>query len=273
VTSDGAAGEEVRKVMASDIPKVCLALEQRWAALNASGGDSDSARAFAPIAATRESQLLGTSGEGNAVTSSAMLQAAALADDGFLPIDSLAAWWLKADWFLTISTFLASTFKEHVLIEQHESNVRYRLPAEKKGDEAVAASEAVWAAAAAAKLTTIAAVVAVPAGVAPGASFSVTTPSGDTVEVTRTADVADGACMQCTIPSPSLAPKRIPVDEMPHGLAQIFGRLEANKDGLNILEYSVGQTTLQQIFMRFAQQQIDVLDERKESMKAAKAKV
>lgn len=232
VKTDGAAAEEVRKVMASDIPKVCAALEQRWAALNVGGGDG--AHAFVPIAATREAQLLGTAGGENAVTSSAMLQAAALADDGFIPIDSLAAWWIKADWFLAISTFLTTTFKEHVLIEQHESNVRYRLPAEKK----VEALVAVAAGDAGADALPSSAVVAVPEGVDAGATFSATTPSGDVIQLTRPADVADGACIQCAVPASSLEPQRIPVDQMPHGLAQIFGRLEAHKEDLNVLEYS-----------------------------------
>eukprot|EP00455_Lapot_gusevi_P047022 TRINITY_DN6288_c0_g4_i3.p1 TRINITY_DN6288_c0_g4~~TRINITY_DN6288_c0_g4_i3.p1 ORF type:complete len:421 (-),score=131.40 TRINITY_DN6288_c0_g4_i3:151-1230(-) len=45
---------------------------------------------------------------------------------------------------------------------------------------------------------------------------------------------------------------RIPAQNM--SLAQIFSVLENNKKDLNIVQYSVGQTTLEQIFIQFAKQ-------------------
>ena len=42
---------------------------------------------------------------------------------------------------------------------------------------------------------------------------------------------------------------------MQNALSDIFAKFEANKEQLHILEYSVGQTTLEQIFNQFASQQ------------------
>lgn len=241
IKTDGAAGEETRKVMAADLPAACFALERRWAALNA-GAEAGVAKAFAPIAATRLAQLLGTAGAENAVTSSALLQAAALADDGFLPIDTLAAWWIKADWFLTIETFLAAHFRKHVLIEQHQATVRYRLPASNTSKESAAEEGAVTTVsadvAANAQQATMPAVVIAPAGVSAGASMCVTTPSGALIDVARPADVADGTAFEVAIATEHMVAPRVSEEEMPSSIAQIFGMLESHKSELAVLEYS-----------------------------------
>ena len=44
-------------------------------------------------------------------------------------------------------------------------------------------------------------------------------------------------------------------------LSTIFGQMEAVKDSLNIEDYSVSQTTLDQVFIHFASKQTDMLDD------------
>jgi hypothetical protein len=46
-----------------------------------------------------------------------------------------------------------------------------------------------------------------------------------------------------------------PAGNMQSALSEIFAKFEAQKEALRILEYSVGQTTLEQIFNQFASQQ------------------
>ena len=230
--------------MAADLPAACYALECRWAALNAHA-DAGMAKAFTPIAAPRLAQLLGTAGAESAVMNSALLQAAALADDGFLPIDTLAAWWIMSDCFLAIETFLAAHFRKHILIEQHQAIVRYRLPASntsraKRGAAEESAATSVDAdAAATVQSATMPALIIAPAHVAPGASMSVISPSGAQIDVTRPAEnVADGTAFEVAIAAEHMVAPRVADDEMPCSLAQIFGMLESHKSELAVLEYS-----------------------------------
>jgi len=47
-------------------------------------------------------------------------------------------------------------------------------------------------------------------------------------------------------------------EDMPEFLANIFEQIESNKSDLNISDYSVSQTTLEQVFLKFAEEQREV---------------
>jgi ATP-binding cassette subfamily A (ABC1) protein 1 len=271
---EGGGTSSARNVMRADLENVCDALERLCAPKVVA---SSTSIAFAPTSAPRLSDLLGET-EGDAVSSSALLQAAALDSDGFLHADSIAAWWIRANWFDAIDRFLGANFPRKILLEKHESIVRYRLPAEKKqegnaGAAGVAAEEeeeeeeeeedaAVVVTTDAATMVMEAAVIIVPDGVDEGANISVTTPSGTVVEIVRPEGVESGHAAALQLPA-AVMHAVVDRDAAPLGLGQTFGMLERKKEELNVLEYAVGQTTLQQIFMRFAQQQIDVQLEKK----------
>ena len=56
-------------------------------------------------------------------------------------------------------------------------------------------------------------------------------------------------------------------------LSQIFGKMEKNREYLNLKDYSVSQTTLDQVFVNFAKQQsdetfVDIEDQRISQMRA-----
>jgi hypothetical protein len=241
IVTDGASKEEKRLVMRKDLGVACDALELLSAPRGAA--DSGSAVAFTPLSAPRQNDLLGVTG-GDAVSSSAMLQAAALEDDGFLPIESLAAWWIKADWFASIDAFLATHFAQKELIEKHESIVRYRLPDAAKAGAVVAAAAAAAAnadadadAAAAGVAATTPALIVLPASVADGAKISLTTPNGTVLQIEKPAGVAEGQVVQLPLP-PAYMTTQFDAASAPAGLAQTFGLLERKKEALNVLEYS-----------------------------------
>merc|ERR1711871_137190 len=163
-------------------------------------------------------------------------EVAASLGGGRAPARAFIEWFLCEARFEALDGFMRRSFASVEMLERSTA-LSYRYRVKRSGDGSADQGGTIE--------------VTIPSGVSSGDTVTVAAPDGRHIAVEVPRGVFPGEKIRVAV---SNEPRK-QFDEGKLSLSRVFGELEDNKAAAGISEYSVGQTTLEQIFVQFASSQ------------------